>query len=157
MNEMYSNWNNDPSEPNQAGDEDYAHITDDSIGLVGSWNDLTNTGASAGPYQPKGYVVEYGGMPGDPVLTLSSSTSLLSVPQIALTPFVGTDCDDISLSAISESGDGSVYWFDSSENSESIFYGSVFNPDITTSTTYWVSLLKMVSVIPMKELKFRPL
>ena len=52
-------------------------------------------------------------MPGDPVLTLSSSTSLLSVPQIALTPFVGTDCDDISLSAISESGDGSVYWFDS--------------------------------------------
>ena len=66
VNGMYSNWNNDPSEPNQAGDEDYAHITDDSIGLVGSWNDLSNTGSSSGPYQPKGYVVEYGGMPGDP-------------------------------------------------------------------------------------------
>ena len=23
---MYSNWNNDPLEPNQSGDEDYAHI-----------------------------------------------------------------------------------------------------------------------------------
>ena len=31
---MYSNWNNDPVEPNQQGDEDYAHITDDSVGLT---------------------------------------------------------------------------------------------------------------------------
>ena len=43
VNSMYSNWNNNPSEPNQAGNEDHAHITDDSIGLIGSWNDLTNT------------------------------------------------------------------------------------------------------------------
>ncbi|MCF6223250.1 MAG: hypothetical protein L3J34_05930 [Flavobacteriaceae bacterium] len=32
-------WNT--GEPNQAGDEDYAHITDPSVGILGSWNDLT--------------------------------------------------------------------------------------------------------------------
>lgn len=60
----YSFWNN--NEPNQSGNEDYAHITDPSVGPMGSWNDLTNTGASSGAYQPKGYLVEYGGLPGDP-------------------------------------------------------------------------------------------
>ncbi|MDI1307381.1 MAG: C-type lectin domain-containing protein, partial [bacterium] len=57
-------WNT--NEPNQSGDEDYAHITEPGVGIKGSWNDLSNTGASSGPYQPKGYVVEYGGMQGDP-------------------------------------------------------------------------------------------
>ena len=85
---MYSNWNNDPVEPNQSGNEDYAHITDDSVGLIGSWNDLGNSGASSGPYQPKGYIVEYGGMPGDPELNLSSSTVLLAPPIIEVTPSV---------------------------------------------------------------------
>jgi hypothetical protein len=32
------------------------------------WNDLTNTGDSGGNYQPKGYIVEYGGTNDDPVL-----------------------------------------------------------------------------------------
>jgi hypothetical protein len=37
--------------------------------VVGSsWNDLTNTGDPNGDYQPKEYIVEYGGMSGDPVL-----------------------------------------------------------------------------------------
>ena len=55
-----------PAEPNQSGNEDYAHITDNTIGVPGSWNDLSNTGAASGPYQPKGYIVEYGGTPGRP-------------------------------------------------------------------------------------------
>ena len=79
---MYSNWNT--NEPNNAGDEDYAHITDDSIGLTGSWNDLPNEGGG-GPYQAKGYIIEYGGMPGDPVLQISASTSIY-VPKIATKP-----------------------------------------------------------------------
>ena len=36
---MYSNWNNDPAEPNNVGNEDYAHITAPNIGFPGSWND----------------------------------------------------------------------------------------------------------------------
>ena len=141
VNGMYSNWNNNPSEPNQAGDEDYAHITDDSIGLVGSWNDLSNTGASSGPYQPKGYVVEYGGMPGDPELNLSSSTNLSAPPTVTVEPFVGVDCALISMSASSDDEDGSVYWFEAENGGDSIFYGTSFEPGTLEAGnySYWVS------------------
>ncbi|RXQ87502.1 hypothetical protein EO244_16405 [Ancylomarina salipaludis] len=66
-------WNT--GEPNNVGSggEDYVHITDNSIGIQGSWNDLPIAGGS-GAYQPKGYVVEYGGVPGDPVLQISATT-----------------------------------------------------------------------------------
>jgi hypothetical protein len=67
-------WNT--GEPNQAGDEDYAHITHPNVNPNGSWNDLSNTGAGSGDYQPQGYVVEYGGTPGDPVLSISDITTL---------------------------------------------------------------------------------
>lgn len=67
-------WNT--GEPNQSGDEDYAHITHPNVNPNGSWNDLTNTGAASGNYQPQGYVVEYGGMPGDPVLSITATTTL---------------------------------------------------------------------------------
>ena len=70
----YAFWNT--GEPNQAGDEDYAHITEDGTGVDGSWNDLSNTGAAGGAYQPKGYVVEYGGTSGDPVINASASTTI---------------------------------------------------------------------------------
>ena len=74
-------WNN--NEPNQFGDEDYAHITDPSIGIQGAWNDLPNVGYPSGPYQPKGYIVEYGGTPGDPILNIAASTNIraLSLPR----------------------------------------------------------------------------
>ncbi|MFS4456694.1 C-type lectin domain-containing protein [Maribacter sp. 2304DJ31-5] len=67
-------WNN--LEPNDyGGNEDYAHITDNSIGIMGSWNDLPNAGAT-GPYAAQGYVVEYGGTIGDPVLNITATTTL---------------------------------------------------------------------------------
>ncbi|ASV31827.1 C-type lectin domain-containing protein [Maribacter cobaltidurans] len=73
----FANWNG--GEPNQSGNEDYAHITDPSVvrggAPLGSWNDLPNAGGS-GAYSPQGYVVEYGGMPGDPVLNISATTTL---------------------------------------------------------------------------------
>ncbi|MCY1633924.1 C-type lectin domain-containing protein [Marinifilum sp. D737] len=71
-------WNQ--GEPNQVGNEDYAHITDPSIGISGSWNDLSITGANSGTYQPKGYIVEYGGSEGDPVLQISASTKITVHP-----------------------------------------------------------------------------
>ncbi|MGB7393864.1 MAG: LamG-like jellyroll fold domain-containing protein [Pricia sp.] len=70
-------WNT--NEPNQQGNEDYAHITHPNVNPNGSWNDLSNTGANSGDYQPQGYVVEYGGMPGDPVLNISDVTSITMV------------------------------------------------------------------------------
>lgn len=73
----FANWNG--GEPNNSGNEDYAHITDPSVvrggAPLGSWNDLP-VGGGSGAYTPQGYVVEYGGMPGDPVLNISATTTL---------------------------------------------------------------------------------
>lgn len=73
----YEFWNS--GEPNNSGDEDYAHITAPGVGLPGSWNDLSNTGAASGDYQPKGYLVEYGGMPGDPPYPNLAATTTITV------------------------------------------------------------------------------
>ncbi|SDQ26024.1 PA14 domain-containing protein [Flagellimonas zhangzhouensis] len=79
----YEFWNS--GEPNQSGDEDYAHITAPGVGLPGSWNDLSNTGAASGDYQPKGYLVEYGGMAGDPPYPNLAATTNITVDTIAPT------------------------------------------------------------------------
>ena len=71
---QFAFWNN--NEPNNCcGGENYAHITDDGIGVENSWNDLPIAGGS-GAYRAQGYIVEYGGMPGDPVLNLSQVTRI---------------------------------------------------------------------------------
>ncbi len=73
----FAYWNG--GEPNQSGNEDYAHITANSVvrspGGPGSWNDLRNQGGG-GAYRPQGYVVEYGGMTGDPVINVTAVTML---------------------------------------------------------------------------------
>ncbi len=73
----FANWNG--GEPNNSGGEDYAHIAAASVirggASIGAWNDLPNNGGG-GAYASQGYVVEYGGMPGDPVLNITATTSL---------------------------------------------------------------------------------
>lgn len=74
----YANWNG--NEPNNCcGGEDYAHIADASVirggAPTGAWNDLPN-GGGGGAYASQGYVVEYGGMVGDPPLNITATTSL---------------------------------------------------------------------------------
>ena len=65
-------WNS--NEPNNSnGIEHYSHITAPGIGTPGSWNDLQVNGDASGNYQPKGYIVEYGGMPGDPILEIATA------------------------------------------------------------------------------------
>ena len=67
-------WNS--GEPNNVGNEDYGHITDVSVTTQpGSWNDLPNAGGG-GAYQSQGYVVEYGGTAGDPVLNITDVTTI---------------------------------------------------------------------------------
>lgn len=58
------------------GEENYAHITDNSVGVLGSWNDLPNVTNTSGPYSAQGYVVEYGGTAGDPPLNITATTTL---------------------------------------------------------------------------------
>ncbi len=72
-------WNN--NEPNDFpddgidGQENYAHITDNSVGIQNSWNDLP-IGGGGGAFAAQGYIVEYGGTSGDPTLQISGVTKL---------------------------------------------------------------------------------
>ena len=69
VNGQYEHWGS--GEPNNQGDEDYAHVLYHIQGEKGFWNDLPLIGGG-GDYTPQGFLVEYGGMPGDPVLKLSA-------------------------------------------------------------------------------------
>ncbi|HLO04253.1 MAG TPA: LecA/PA-IL family lectin, partial [Symbiobacteriaceae bacterium] len=69
VNGQYNHWAG--GEPNDCGyNEDYGHYYTD-----GSWNDYPNYADSIA-----GYVVEYGGMPGDSAPVLQASTTVLIAP-----------------------------------------------------------------------------
>jgi gliding motility-associated-like protein len=135
-NMVFTYWNN--NEPNNLGNEDYAHITAPGVGIPGSWNDLSNTGETSGAYQPKGYIVEYGGTAGDPILQISTSTTI-TIPKI--TNIVNaTICGDGSLNLQATSNTGTVNWFDSFNATTPIFIGDNFaTPVLTNTTIYYVS------------------
>lgn len=78
----FLNWND--NEPNNCcGGEHYAHMMD-WTSPPGRWNDLNNTSAPPGsPYHPTGYMVEYGGMPGDPdILANITGTTIIEMQPI---------------------------------------------------------------------------
>jgi gliding motility-associated-like protein len=131
----YANWNT--AEPNQAGNEDYAHVTAPGIGIAGSWNDLSNTGNTSGAYQPKGYIVEYGGMPGDPVIDISASTKI-TIPAIdSVTENEICGLGNVNLSATPSMG--SVIWFDALTGGNQVYTGLTYTtPVINTTTSYYV-------------------
>ena len=64
VNGEFSAWSN--GEPNQAGNEDYAHFYPNGL-----WNDFQFDNSSI-----DGYVVEYGGMPNDPSLEIVATRDL---------------------------------------------------------------------------------
>ncbi len=78
---QYTNWNvgepNDCCDPNIDHQEDYAHITYFPNDPANSykWNDLPNGGGS-GDFMPAGYLIEFGGLPDDPVVELSATLDL---------------------------------------------------------------------------------
>lgn len=103
-------WNS--GEPNNVGNEDYAHITDVSVtSTPGSWNDLPNAGGG-GAYAPQGYVVEYGGSAGDPVLNLTGVTTI-TIDNIAptasspssVTVFCASDVPTSDITIITDEAD----------------------------------------------------
>lgn len=78
---QFTNWNgaepNDCCNANIDHEEDYAHITYFPNNSANSykWNDLPNGGAS-GNFVPAGYLIEFGGLPGDPIVELSATLDL---------------------------------------------------------------------------------
>lgn len=129
-------WNTD--EPNNCcGGENYAHVTAPGVGIPGSWNDLTLTGNASGNFQPKGYVVEYGGTPGDPILNIATSSSIFIPKIIDTQPAVRCGNGTVILEATSSSGD--VLWFDSQTGGIPLFNGPKYTtPTLSNSKTYYV-------------------
>jgi len=134
-------WNN--NEPNNLNEEDYAHITAPGIGRAGAWNDLTVNGEPDGDYQAKGYIVEYGGTTGDPVLNISATTTI-SISGIltsaAATAACGTG-SSVTLTATANTG--IVYWYADATGGSPIYTDAInagFNtPVLTQTTTYYAS------------------
>jgi gliding motility-associated-like protein len=131
----YTLWNT--GEPNSAGDEDYTHITAPGVGIPGSWNDISNTGATSGFYQPKGYIVEYGGMPGDPIIQIATSTTI-TIPTITSTTPI-TICDSGVVTLQASANVPVINWYANSAGGTPIATGASFTtPFLTNTTTYFV-------------------
>lgn len=127
-------WNT--GEPNNAGNENYAHVTAPGVGIPGSWNDLSNVGGSSGDYQPKGYIVEYGGMPGDPVLNISTS-SKISMARISATTGA-TRCGPGTVVLSATAAAGTVRWYDNATGGSLLYTGNDFTtPFLNSSQTFY--------------------
>jgi gliding motility-associated-like protein len=134
-NMIFTFWNT--GEPNNLNDEDYAHITAPGVGISGSWNDLSNTGDTSGNYQPKGYIVEYGGMPGDPIIQISTS-STITIPFITSSS-AASNCNFGNLTLQATSNIGTINWYQSITGGTSIGSGTSFTtPMLNNTTTYYV-------------------
>lgn len=136
----YANWNyNQPDNAHGGPGEDYVHITDPAVGVRGAWNDLRMAGdpIDVWEYYPKGYIVEYGGMPGDPDINISASTHIY-LPTINQTT-AGYTCGpgQVTLTAMAEKG--VVYWFDTSSGGSPIHQGTNYKPMISSTTHFYVS------------------
>ncbi|MDR6764240.1 gliding motility-associated-like protein [Flavobacterium sp. 2755] len=135
----YTFWNS--GEPNNLGEEDYAHITQPGIGIRGSWNDLSNTGSltSGDPYQPKGYVVEYGGMPGESPLEIAASTKItIPVATPGANPNPVCDSGTFTFTATTTAG-ATISWYDAAVGGNLLGTGNTYTtPTINTTTTYYV-------------------
>ncbi|WP_425237928.1 hypothetical protein [Ulvibacterium sp.] len=131
-------WNT--GEPNQSGNEDYAHITHPNVNPNGSWNDLSNTGAASGNYQPQGYVVEYGGTPGDPVLSITATTTINIEPIPTITSTTpGSRCGSGTVNLAATASAGIINWYTTATGGSSIGTGTSFvTPSISSTTTYYV-------------------
>ncbi|GAA3728264.1 hypothetical protein GCM10022422_07740 [Flavobacterium ginsengisoli] len=132
-------WNT--GEPNNQGDEDYAHITQPGVGIRGSWNDLSNTGSltPGDAYQPKGYIVEYGGMPGEAPLEIATSTKItIPVATPAIDPTPVCDSGSFTFNATASAG-ATIRWFDAAVGGNLLATGSTYTtPTLSTTTTYYV-------------------
>ena len=138
-NGMFAFWNN--GEPNNCcGGENYAHVTDPDIGILGSWNDLPITGdtSPSSPYHPQGYVVEFGGMDGDPDINVSGS-SIIVMPKttVVTNNICGEGVVDISLSSNTDT----VFWYETPTSTEVINTGFSYEVVIDSTTTFYILTL----------------
>ena len=139
----YANWSVS-GEPNNGvqiifGDEDYAHIADPAVALpFGSWNDLPNVGGSSGDYEARGYVVEFGGMPGDTPVDIIAE---VSIKKTEFSTSNETRCGSgvVTLNGTSNTSD--LYWYDAASGGNLLQTGLSYQSNYSVSTSVWVTPL----------------
>ena len=127
-----TNW-----EPNNSGgNEDYAHITffpsNPSESL--KWNDLPNSGSS-GDYLPAGYLIEWGGMPGDPPVSLIASVALQVYSLSFNTNREFTKCQGDTIRLNKADNSATFAWLPVSGLSNAFVSNPIAKPDVTTNYT----------------------
>jgi gliding motility-associated-like protein len=136
----FTNWNyNQPDNAHGGDGEDYVHITDPSVGIRGAWNDLRIEGdpKEVWAYHPKGYIVEYGGMPGDPEINISASTRIYSPTITETTNTYICGAGTVTVSA--KANAGTIYWFTDPSGGTPIHEGNNYKPIVNSTTDFYVS------------------
>lgn len=135
----FAYWQANKQPDNSKNDEDYAHINNIGTGAPGSWNDQKNLGTPTPnhQYQTKGYIVEYGGMPGDPVINITATTTIIMPVNISsVVPATRCGLGVVTLQATA--GSGTVNWYTTPTGGLPIYSGNGFTPSLTTTTSYYV-------------------
>jgi len=137
VNGQYTNWNG--GEPNNSGgNEPYAHITifQNTPANSYKWNDLPNAGGS-NDYATAGYLIEFGGMPGEPVLNLSATLELqVNTMLFEKTGTLAAICEGVSIMLNKEDLTPAIYaWTPSESLSSASVSNPVANPVVTTTYT----------------------
>jgi len=135
----YANW--DSGEPNNCcGGEHFVHMLGNpGFGSrVGKWNDLYDFQDQGDLYRPLGYVVEYGGMPGDPSSIQLSGNVTVHVVPVNDPPTVAAN----ALSVVVNEGQtainaGSYSYIDSASVAISASIGNVTKTGAANGTWSW--------------------
>ena len=130
INPPFSDWSsNEPNDwPNSGipGEENYAHVYDN-----GKWNDYPNSNSAI-----SGYIVEYGGMPGDPEVDFGNNETTLTIAEIS--EFIGDErCGSGEVTISANSSSGFVVWYDVESGGTPIGTGSTLKKSITETTTFY--------------------
>ena len=89
-------------------------------------------------YIPRGFIVEYGGTPGDPQLKIAASTHL-TIPEITSTTSSEL-CSPGNATLNATANGGIIYWYETSSGGEPIARGNTFNtPYISETKTFYVA------------------
>ena len=132
----FAYWN-DYKSPGKNGGQ-FAYIIDPKTGQKGTWRDAGLYGNEYPPkdYYPKGYFVEYGGMPREFPPNISASTTLT---MLAITSTTAPQiCNSGRSTLEATTSAGTINWYDTASGGNSIATGTYFTtPILNTSTTYY--------------------
>ncbi len=141
----FAYWN-DFKEPDNGGElaligvEDYAYIAPPGNGQKGRWNDTSLYGSNdpGNVNYPRGYIVEYGGMPGDvyPQISASTSLTILSITETKAPDICGSGTTLLE----AKSSAGIINWYADETGTSIIATGSSFTtPVLNANQTYYAA------------------